>query len=383
MHKTRVEVLKRQVADALASGQGLVIRGAGTRGVDWTPAQDATAGLEAAPVLELGPLTGVIDWQPEELVIAVAAGTPWVELEAVLAERGQRPFGEAWLPASASTVGGGVATGYSGPGRPWLGSVSDGVLGVRLLCAPGGRLVDGRFGGRVIKNVAGFDVSRLQVGACGVFGVLLEVNLRVAPMPACLRCLWADLGTEPGLARMLEVEPPAWPVSGAALEDDRLHLRLEGEPAVVEAAIHALGSEFREESPAFWQELRAGRLPLRHAAEAATTPHAGDAGPEGSAGRHWRVAVPRGTPPLVLPGRWVIDWGGALQWWRTPVALPVTAVLKAARAVGGQALPAAGAAFACLSEDLLALHHSLAHELDPAGCFNPGLLTDSGGVGRP
>lgn len=434
MHETRVEALKHQVTDALAGRRGIAIHGAGTRGVQRPPLEGRAAsagraipgpvgtgaGHGQATMLDLTRLTGVLDWEPEELVIAVAAGTPLIEVEAVLAEGRQRLLGEPWLPAAASTVGGAVATGLSGPGRPWLGSLSDGVLGVRLLSAPGGRLVDGRFGGRVIKNVAGFDVSRLQVGACGVFGVLLEVNLRVAPVPACSRCLWADLGVDLGLARMLELEPPAWPATGVALEGGRLHLRLEGEPSVVDAATRALGSDFIEESPVFWQELRAGRLPrsmpraplaadfdrsvpttqgadpsagrsvsatipARDAHRADSAPGAG--GLDGPAAappsRHWRVVVPRGTPPLALPGDWLIDWGGSLQWWRTSADLPVPRVLAAARAVGGQALPASGVPFSCLSGDSLMLHRALACELDPAACFNRGLLDGRHAGGGP
>jgi glycolate oxidase FAD binding subunit len=393
MHATRVEALIRQVAAARAAGHGIRIRGADTRGVSWPEAgaRSGAAGSAEVTVLDTSPLSGVLDWQAEELVVSVAAGTRLLELEATLAEGRQRLLGEPWLPAAGSTVGGAVAMGLSGPGRPWLGSVSDGVLGVRLLTAPGGRLVDGRFGGRVIKNVAGFDVSRLQVGACGVFGLLLELNLRVAPIPADQRCLAATLGPEEGLQRMLGLEPPAWPVSGAALAGERLHLRLEGEPSVVEAAVTALGPDFDEESPVFWQDLRAGRLPCPPAAG----PHAparpgrpdplsqSEPAPEPRAEpvRLWRVAVPRGTPPLALPGTWVIDWGGALQWWRTPDGLPVDAVPVAARAVGGRVLPAVGAPFDWLPEAELRLHQALARELDPDASFNRGLLPGAGAVG--
>ncbi len=389
MHETRVEALKRQAAAALAAGRTLAVRGAGTRGIRPLPEQ-------LPEPLEITALSGVIDWQPDELVVSVAAGTPLAELEAILAGQRQRLLGEPWLPMASSTVGGAVATGFSGPGRPWLGSVSDGVLGVRLLTAPGGRLIDGRFGGRVIKNVAGFDVSRLQVGACGTFGALLEINLRVAPLPASSRWLCAVIDPEEGFRRLLELEPPDWPVTGAALAGDHLHLRLEGEPSVVEAAVRALGPDFSEVAPDFWQALRAGHLPLASLASGqvggmpqAGTHTVGDlpepaspavdrhpgrgAGPAAVAG-HWRVFVPRGTPPLTLPGTWVIDWGGALQWWRTPADLPAATVLAAARAAGGRALPVAAPPFAWLPEDEFKLHRALARELDPAGLFNIGLL---------
>jgi len=173
MHEQRVRALKEQVEAALAGRRGLAIRGAGTRAIGTAPSTHEGSSAES---LGLRSITGVLAWEPEELVVSVASGTPLAELEATLAERRQRLLGEPWSPSAAATVGGAVATGFSGPGRPWLGSVSDGVLGVRLLTAPEGRCVDGRFGGRVIKNVAGFDVSRLQVGACGIFGVFGASN---------------------------------------------------------------------------------------------------------------------------------------------------------------------------------------------------------------
>ncbi|HAZ60720.1 MAG TPA: glycolate oxidase subunit GlcE [Gammaproteobacteria bacterium] len=386
MHETRVEALKRQAAAALAAGRTLAVRGAGTRGICPPPEQ-------LPEPLEISALSGVIDWQPDELVVSVAAGTPLAELEAILAGQRQRLLGEPWLPMASSTVGGAVATGFSGPGRPWLGSVSDGVLGVRLLTAPGGRLVDGRFGGRVIKNVAGFDVSRLQVGACGIFGALLEINLRLAPLPASSRWLRAEMGPEEGFRRLLELEPPEWPVTGAALAGDHLHLRLEGEPSVVEAAIRTLGPDFSEAAPDFWQALRAGHLPLAsrlvggisqagiRAASDSPAPahptldgHPARGADPAAVGGHWRIFVPRGTPPLALPGAWVIDWGGALQWWRTPEDLPYATVLAVARAAGGRALPVAAPPFVWLPEDEIKPHRALARELDPAGLFNIGLL---------
>jgi glycolate oxidase FAD binding subunit len=357
MHEQRVQTLKDQVAAALADRRALAIRGGGTRGsrVD-DPAREGDA------LLELGSLSGVLAWEPDERVVTVAAGTTLMELEATLATRRQRLLGEPWLPSPRSTVAGAVAAGLSGPGRPWLGSVSDAVLGLRLLTAPGGRLVDGRFGGRVIKNVAGFDVSRLQVGACGVLGVILELHLRVAPVAGADCCLVADTGTRDGIERLRTLEPPAWPVTGAVLEQGRLHLRLEGEPAVLSAARTALGSNFREEDPLWWQRLRAGLIPFDPVGEGL------------SSGPVWRVCTPRGCLPLAIEGDCLIDWGGALQWWRPAAGIADEDIVAAARAAGAVAQPLATAPFASLAPSELALHRALKRQLDPGNCFNAALL---------
>ncbi|MEE4360035.1 MAG: glycolate oxidase subunit GlcE, partial [Pseudomonadales bacterium] len=218
------ERLRAQVAEARRSRVPLRVRGGGTR------AFLCGAVAPDAVVLDLSAHRGILEHVPSELTLTARAGTPLPEVERVLAEAGQMLAFDPPRFAPTSTLGGAVATGLSGPARPWRGAVRDAVLGVRLLDGHG---EIGRYGGEVMKNVAGYDVSRLVTGSHGSLGVLLDVSLRVMPRPAAVRTQLLPGGVQEGLVRMLDLGRRPLPLAGLAWQAGVLRVRLAGSEEAV------------------------------------------------------------------------------------------------------------------------------------------------------
>src|SRR5881275_3339057 len=168
-----VEQFQDQVRRAAEARQPLRIRGGGTK--DWYGMPPA------GELLDTRAHAGIVDYEPTELVITARCGTPLAEIEAVLAERGQMLAFEPPHFGAGATIGGAIAAGLSGPRRPYAGAVRDFVLGARIV---NGKGEDLSFGGRVIKNVAGYDVSRLMAGSLGTLGIITEISFKVLPRPA-------------------------------------------------------------------------------------------------------------------------------------------------------------------------------------------------------
>jgi glycolate oxidase FAD binding subunit len=222
-----------------------------------------------------------------------------------------------------------------------------------------------RFGGRVVKNVAGYDVSRLVTGSLGMLGLLLEVSLKVLPLPFAERTLRFDMDEATALDRLNAWGGQALPLSGSAWSAGILSLRLSGATAAVSAARHKLGGESVEEAQAaaFWQAIREQTLdwfaPVRQGAAL------------------WRIAIPTSAPALALPGQQLIEWGGGQRWWITPAS--ASAVRSAAHATGGHATlfrqgDKTAGVFTPLAGPLLDIHRRLKDAFDPARIFNPGRL---------
>jgi glycolate oxidase FAD binding subunit len=298
---------------------------------------------------------GIVDYDPSELVVVARAGTRLAEIEARLGECGQRLAFEPPRFGAASTIGGVVAAGLSGPRRPFAGAVRDGVLGATILDGRGQVL---RFGGQVFKNVAGFDGFRLMAGALGCLGVILEVSLRVTPAPR--QELAVSLATPADVGRkwVSELMRRPAPLSGAFHDGQRLHLRLSGG----EAGVAALAAELHGEAEplAFWDDVR----DLRHPALA------GD-------GPLWRLSLPQTAPIPPIGDVIAWDWAGSLVWLRSD--RPAAEVWQAAAAAGGHATLWRGAkagdeVFQPLAPPVLALHQRLKAAFDPAGVLNPGRM---------
>ncbi|MEN9417873.1 MAG: hypothetical protein RI988_1493 [Pseudomonadota bacterium] len=376
-----LQALVEQVRAAAADGRALVIRGGGTKDFygETSPAHEAggtglpeatDAGTEAAAgaahaVLDTRALRGISAYEPSELVVTVRAGTPLAELEAVLAEQGQcLPFEPPHFGPGA-TVGGMVAAGLAGPARAAVGSVRDYVLGATLL---NGRAEVLSFGGEVMKNVAGYDVSRLLAGSLGVLGVICEVSLKVLPQPVARATLRFELSEAEALARLNAWGGQPLPLSASAWWDGTLVVRLAGAAAAVQAARERMGGEAVEAplADAFWAGLREQTdeyfTAVRPALEAGS--------------RLWRLSVAQVTPPLGLSGSTMLEWGGAQRWLLSEA--PPERVREAARAAGGHATVWRGdkscGAFATLSPSLARLHRALKQAFDPAGVFNRGRL---------
>lgn len=304
--------------------------------------------------LEMAGHRGVVDYEPSELVITARAGTPLLEIEALLARNAQMLAFEPPILGPSSTLGGVVASGFSGSRRPFAGAVRDSVLGVTVLNGKGEAL---RLGGTVFKNVAGFDGFRLMAGALGCLGVLLDVSIRVAPSPAAETSRSFELDWPQAQAMITALMRQPVPLSGAAHDGQRLHLRLSGALGAVKATAVEIGGQETPES--FWFDLRHRRLaPLAHP-------------------RLWRLSVPRTATLPELPGSWLRDWAGGEIWLDSEA--PSERVRAIASDVGGHATIYKGAkpyeaVFTPLPDGLFALHRRLKAAFDPAGIFNPGRM---------
>jgi glycolate oxidase FAD binding subunit len=354
MHSDQSELLRQTVFDAIAAHRPLSIRGSGSKAFYGR----ASSGMP----LETAGHRGILSFEPTELVLTARCGTPLAEIEALLAEHGQMLAFEPPHFGEAATLGGTVACGFSGPRRAFAGSVRDCVLGCKILTGKGEIL---SFGGQVMKNVAGFDLSRLMVGALGTLGVLLEVSLKVLPKPECERTLVFPMATPEALQAMNRWCGEPWPISGLAYDASWIYLRLAGVEPAVEAAHRQLGGIVAADGEGFWHRLREQRL--RFFQYPALGPDL------------WRLSVAPAAPPLDLPGHWFYDWGGALRWLKTDIA--AEAVFQAAASVGGHATlfrgtSGDGRVFQPLPPALKALHLNLKRAFDPQGVLNPGRLCE-------
>ncbi len=343
-----------RIRAAHADGSPLIIQGGGSKSF--------YGNADEGEVLSTRALTGVVDYQPKELVLTAQAGTPLVEIEALLAENRQMLAFEPPHFSGPATLGGCVAAGLSGPRRPYAGSVRDFVLGVRMVDGTGQPL---RFGGQVIKNVAGYDVSRLMVGALGTLGLLTEVSLKVLPRPAAETTLQFEMNEAAAIEKMNQWAGQPLPLSATSWHAGLLSVRLSGASSAVHAAHAKLGGEAMNDASAFWQRLRDQSTPFF------------DKRPSTLNQSLWRLAVKSSTPPLQLGDALWIEWGGAVRWLASD--LPAAALREAARGCGGHATlfrgntPADGV-FAPLAPALLTLHRNLKQRFDPKGILNHGRL---------
>lgn len=341
--------LQERVRAAQASATPLSICGAGSKAFYGRAVQGEP--LAAAEHC------GIIHYEPTELVISARAGTPLQVIERALEEHGQMLAFEPPHYGDGATLGGTVACNFSGPRRASAGAVRDFVLGSRIINGKGEIL---SFGGEVMKNVAGYDVSRLMCGALGTLGVLLEVSLKVLPRPEAETTLSLELDVRQALARLHEWAQQPLPVSATCYDGNRLTVRLGGAGGAVVAARKLIGGDELPDAGRFWQRLREHRsgifdtqLPL------------------------WRLSLASDTPPLAIEGKWLYEWGGALRWLVSDAA--PASVRAAAESVGGHAVlfrrgDRAGAVFHPLPDALMSVHKRVKHAFDPDGILNPGRM---------
>ena len=343
-----LDQLVTAIRSAHDSHTPLRIRGAGSK--------DFYGGMLAGDVLDVGVYKGIVAYEPTELYITAKCGTPLAEIEAALAEKGQMLACEP-PHFGGATLGGCVAAGLSGPRRQQAGAVRDFVLGVKLIDGTGQVL---GFGGQVMKNVAGYDVSRLLAGSLGTLGVLAEVTLKVLPRPMAEQTLVFELGESDAITRLNQWGGQPLPISASFWHQGRLWLRLSGARAAVEAARGKLGGTLAVDAEEHWISVREQTHPA-------------------FAGQPlWRLALPSTAPDAGLDGLRAIEWGGAQRWYAGELA----AVRGAAARLGGHAvlyrapesLRCREGAFAPLAPAMLALHRRLKKSFDPRGILNPGRL---------
>lgn len=344
--------LKEQVNTVADAGAALCIRGGGSK--------DFYGREPRGEPLDLSPHRGIVNFEPTELVVTARAGTPLSEIEKALTEQNQMLAFEPPYFGEQATIGGTIACNLSGPRRAYAGAARDSLLGTKLLNGRGEIL---SFGGEVMKNVAGYDVSRLMAGAMGTLGVLLEVSLKVLPRPEQELTLVQEV-LSPSLA--LD-ELHAWarlpvPISATCYHDKRLFIRLCGTPSAVKVASDNIGGEpfTGETSDILWQDIKNHRhtffeseLPL------------------------WRLSVASDAPPIKLEGQWLYEWGGAQRWLLSEA--PADTIREATRSAGGHATlfrhgHSRDEVFQPLSPGLMQIHRRLKQAFDPNGIFNPGRM---------
>jgi len=360
-----VEHFQDQVRAAVRDRRSLRIRGGGTK--DWYGQR-----LEGE-ILDTRAYAGIVDYEPTELVITARCGTPLREIEAALAERRQMLAFEPPRFGDGATLGGTIAAGLSGPRRASSGALRDFVLGAKLLDGKGDILT---FGGQVMKNVAGYDVSRLLAGSLGTLGLLLEISVKVLPLPVAETTLRFAMSEPDALRKLNEWAGQPLPLSASCWHDGVLALRLSGARAAVDAAVRTLGGELMPDCAGFWASLRE----QRHAFF--------DGAASDQARALWRLSLPSAAGAIALGGEQLIEWGGAQRWLRAPGdADSAHRIRAAATASGGHATLFRGGdkegdkggdngagVFQPLAPAIARIHERLKAGFDPAGIFNPGRM---------
>ena len=340
--------IRARVVDAIERRAPLAIVGGGTKHFLGREAQGEP--------LALGDHRGVIDYHPEELVLTARAGTPLSELEDLLAERGQMFAFEPPRFGAAATLGGTIATNLSGPRRAYAGAARDFVLGIRIINGRGEIL---HFGGEVMKNVAGYDVSRLVTGAMGTLGVILDVSLKVLPRPRETITLVQSMAPRAAVESLCRWAAAPLPISASCIEGAHLYVRLSGTASALAKARITIGGDVLENADTFWLEVREQRHPF----------FGGDA-------PLWRISVPPAAT-LDLPGAQMVEWGGALRWLKSDA--PAEKIRAVAAERGGHAMLFRSAVrssdpYHPLPEPLMQLHKRIKTAMDPHGIFNRGRM---------
>ena len=342
------EQFSEAILQAIARRRPIRIRGSGSK--------DFYGGAPKGEVIDTTRYTGIVDYAPEELVLTARAGTTLAEIETALATQGQMlPFEPPHFGLRA-TLGGCVAAGLSGPRRASAGAVRDFVLGVQMLDGSADHL---RFGGQVMKNVAGYDVSRLMAGSLGTLGLILEVSLKVLPCPKAEATVQFECDEAQALEKMNRWASEPWPISASCFHDQVLTLRFSGAATAVQAAKAKFGGQALAAGDAFWRGVR------EHSANFFRSPMP-----------LWRLSLPS-TAPFNLPGKQLIEWGGALRWVFTEA--DAAAVRVAAEQARGQATlfrstSKPQSVFHPLPPALMIVHQRMKRAFDPHGIFNLGRM---------
>ena len=346
--ETALAELRDRIVAANASKSPLRFRGAGTK--------DFYGESLRGGIVDTRGYSGIVAYEPSELVITARCGTPLSEIDRALDTHGQFLAFEAPRFGGDPTIGGIVAAGLSGPRRATSGSVRDFVLGANLMDANGAVL---RFGGQVMKNVAGFDVSRLLCGSLGILGLITDVSLKVLPKPRAEKTLRFEMDAVSALDRFNRWSAQPLPISATAWHEGRAYLRLSGASSAVASAQSSLGGETVDDATTmFWWNS------LRDQTHAVFT-----------AQRLWRLSLPS-TAAFDEIGITLIEWAGAQRWLASDSA--AGDIRKLARGGGGTATRWRGGChtsmFDGLADASMTLHRRLKQQFDPNGIFNRGRL---------
>lgn len=376
MNANALNQFREQIIEAGKSNRVLSIQGGNTKSWYGNPAQGEIVNTKS--------YQGILDYQPEELVITACAGTSIGEIEAALAKNNQvLPFEPPHFGQAAS-FGGVIAAGLAGPARISTGNLRDFVLGTRVM---DGRGEDLSFGGKVMKNVAGYDVSRLIPGSLGTLSLLLEASVKVLPKPAATLSLRCTMTAPKALqvlnqwaGQPLPLNASAW--VGPSNEVGELTIRLAGAKAAVASASQMMCNQLganeldAQEANEFWLNLREQQLPWFREMPADFA--------------LWRLSLPANCPALELPkgcsSKIVMEWHGQERWIQGPANLTTSEQFRDLAIRHGGHMTC----FRCpssqlferftrldanpLSAGLEAVQKRLRHAFDPCGVFSTGRL---------
>ncbi|MEE8388822.1 MAG: glycolate oxidase subunit GlcE [Acidiferrobacterales bacterium] len=342
-------LLSESVCHAAENGTALIVQGGGSKSF--------YGRLPEGQLLDVSRHRGLVTYEPTDLVITARAGTPLREIETVLANHNQMLAFEPPHFGPNSTLGGAVAAGLSGPRRPYSGSVRDFVLGIKMINGKGEVL---KFGGQVIKNVAGYDISRLLTGSLGTLGILLEISLKVLPKPEVELTVTHESNSNDAIQFFNKCAGRPLPVSAACHINHHTYLRLAGTEQGVRAAQAKIGGEVLGDGKEFWKSVRE----QTHVFFDGSTPL-------------WRLSVSSTSPPFEQQGEQFIDWGGALRWAKVDDGS--RELFDIARIHGGHATlfrhgSRSGEVFQQLSPAMMQIHQKLKSKFDPNGILNPGRM---------
>ena len=355
MTEAAFEACRERIRAASLAKSPLAIRGGGTK--------DFYGEASVGDVLDASAYAGIVDYDPTELVVTARAGTRLADVIATLSASGQMLPCEPPAFGASATLGGAVAAGLSGPRRPYAGAMRDIVLGVRMF---DGRGEDLSFGGRVMKNVAGFDLARLMTGSLGTLGVLTEISLKCTPRPKVEATRVLECPVHDAIRMTNEWTGKPLPISATCHRAGQLAVRLSGATPAVEAAVRQIGGSASPDGDAFWEGIREQSDRWFLAARQANAPL-------------WRISVKASAPYEELGGEQMLEWSGALRWLAANERTDAARVRAYARENGGhatlfRAADKAVGAFHPLPDALLALHRRLKSVFDPAGILNLGRL---------
>lgn len=347
--KTNAEQLVEQVKDAASHVTPLRIVAGNSKAFYGNNTQGEP--------LNISGYRGIISYEPTELYITVRAGTPLIEVEQALTESGQMLAFDPPRDTEATTIGGVIACGLSGPRRPYAGAARDFILGITCINGRGQLL---RFGGQVMKNVAGYDLSRLLTGSFGTLGVILDITLKVLPIPSHELTCTQNMSLEQARQNLASIATQPYPVSAAAFDGEKLYVRLSGKKQLLDETLRTLKMDVDADGAAWWQKLRDHRILLFE-----------------TAANCWRLSLPVTAQPQFNEEDFILDWGGAQYWLASNRA--GAEIFQQATDLGGSATLFKASEqqqdrFQPLSGTLLRLHRGLKDAFDPQRILNPGRM---------
>ena len=349
--------LQNEVLQATESGRGLNIKAGGTKDFYGRNISNPESTDAPANELNISQHSGIINYEPTELVITARTGTPLKVIEQILTENKQMLAFEPPAFGSHATLGGTIACNLSGPRRAYAGATRDYVLGTKII---NGKAEILSFGGVVMKNVAGYDVSRLMVGAMGTLGVIVEASIKVVPLPETEITLVQNINITTALRKLHQWSALPLPVSASCFYQDQLYIRLSGTEKALLTAQQKLGGERHNEAGAFWSSIKEQTHDFFKSEQSL-----------------WRLSLASNTPPLALTSDTLYEWGGALRWLKS--SQPLADVRESCALLKGHSTLFRSAetredVFHSLPQHLLKLHQNLKHSFDPHGIFNIGRM---------